>query len=87
MTRWPFDIEILARFTQTRQGASLKQVEDIVYKFPLYEWCGVASSKKAWNFLRVLYEPAVIHRGCLRLLRGGFHSWIVYILIDTKLSM
>lgn len=54
MTQWPLDIEILARFTQTRQGASLKQGEDVVYKFPLYEWCGVASSKKAWNFLRVL---------------------------------
>ena len=37
MTRWPLDIEILARVTQTRRGTSLKQVEYVVYEFPLYE--------------------------------------------------
>lgn len=63
MTRWLLDIEILARLIQTRRGTNLKKVEDVVYEFPLCEWCDVVGSKvKAWDFLRALCELAVIHR-------------------------
>jgi dolichyl-phosphate beta-glucosyltransferase len=51
LTRWVFDVEMLARLAQTLPtGVSLEQR---VYELPLRQWTDVPGSKvKAWDFLR-----------------------------------
>jgi dolichyl-phosphate beta-glucosyltransferase len=45
VTRWLFDIELLARLIQARRGTPLRPIEEIIYEFPLQEWRDVAGSK------------------------------------------
>jgi glycosyltransferase involved in cell wall biosynthesis len=71
LTRWLFDVEILARLIQVRRGSRLPQVEDIIYEFPLPEWHDVAGSKvRPWDFVRAFFELATIYWHYLRLLSG-----------------
>jgi dolichyl-phosphate beta-glucosyltransferase len=52
LTRWLFDVEILARVIQSH-ALNRRCVEKIVYKFPLNEWHDVAGSKvKARDFAK-----------------------------------
>jgi len=61
VTRWLFDVEILARLIQTRQGTNLPPIEDLIYEFPLQEWHDVAGSKvKPRDFLRAFFGLAII---------------------------
>jgi dolichyl-phosphate beta-glucosyltransferase len=63
LTRWLFDVEILARLIRTRRGTRLPQVEDILYEFPLHAWHDVAGSKvRLWDFFRAFFELAMIYR-------------------------
>jgi dolichyl-phosphate beta-glucosyltransferase len=56
LTRWLFDVEILARLIRARRGTRLPQVEDIIYEFPLHEWHDVAGSKvRPWDFVRAFF--------------------------------
>ena len=51
LTRWLFDIEIIARLIQARRETKLPQAEDIIYEYPLKEWHDVPGSKvKARDF-------------------------------------
>jgi dolichyl-phosphate beta-glucosyltransferase len=53
LTRWLFEVEILARLLQARRGSQLPPAEDIIYEFPLDEWHDVAGSKvKARDFAK-----------------------------------
>jgi glycosyltransferase involved in cell wall biosynthesis len=62
LTRWLFDVELLARLIQARRGTRLPQVEDLVYEFPLHEWHDVAGSKvKPWDFVRAFFGLALIY--------------------------
>lgn len=62
LTRWLFDVEILARLLQARRGTQLPQAEDIVYEFPLYVWHDVAGSKvKARDFAKAFGGLARIY--------------------------
>jgi dolichyl-phosphate beta-glucosyltransferase len=62
LTRWLFDVELLARLIRARRGMRLPQVEDIVYEFPLHEWHDVAGSKvRPWDFVRAFFGLATIY--------------------------
>jgi dolichyl-phosphate beta-glucosyltransferase len=62
LTRWLFDVEILARLIHARRGTRLPQVEDIVYEFPLHEWHDVAGSKvRPGDFVRAFSGLAMIY--------------------------
>ena len=45
LSRWVFDVELLARFTRDRRGTSRPQVADIIYEYPLEQWHDVHGSK------------------------------------------
>jgi dolichyl-phosphate beta-glucosyltransferase len=67
LTRWLFDVEILARLLQACRGISLPPVEDIIYEFPLDEWHDVAGSKvKARDFAKAFVGLAMIYGHYLR---------------------
>ena len=57
ITRWLFEVEILARLIQARRGSGLGQPEEVIYEYPLPAWHDVAGSKvKASDFPRALFE-------------------------------
>jgi dolichyl-phosphate beta-glucosyltransferase len=62
LSRWIFDVEIVARLIHDRRGKDLPQVKDIIYEFPLTEWRDVPGSKLAYSdFVRALWELARIY--------------------------
>jgi dolichyl-phosphate beta-glucosyltransferase len=62
LTRWLFDVEILARLIRASRGTRLPQVEDIIYEFPLHEWHDVAGSKvRPWDFIKAFFGLAMIY--------------------------
>jgi dolichyl-phosphate beta-glucosyltransferase len=62
LTRWLFDVEILARLIRARRGTRLPQVQDVIYEFPLHEWHDVAGSKvRPWDFVRAFFGLARIY--------------------------
>jgi glycosyltransferase involved in cell wall biosynthesis len=67
LTRWLFDVEILARLIQACRGTVLPRAEDIIYEFPLHEWHDVAGSKvKAREFAKAFFGLARIYWHYLR---------------------
>jgi dolichyl-phosphate beta-glucosyltransferase len=67
LTRWLFDVELLARLIQARRGTLLPRAEDIIYEFPLHEWQDVAGSKvKARDFVQAFFGLARIYWHYLR---------------------
>jgi dolichyl-phosphate beta-glucosyltransferase len=67
LTRWLFDVEILASLIQARRETMLPRVEDIIYEFPLHEWHDVAGSKvKAREFAKAFFGLARIYWHYLR---------------------
>ena len=73
LTRWLFDVEILARLIHARRGTQRPQVEDILYEFPLHEWHDVAGSKvRPWDFVRAFFGLAMIYWHYLAY--AGFHG-------------
>jgi len=61
ITRWLFDIEILARLIQS-YGLNRRHIEKVVYEFPLNEWHDVVGSKvRARDFAKSLVWLAMIY--------------------------
>jgi dolichyl-phosphate beta-glucosyltransferase len=67
VTRWLFDVEILARWIRACRTMPLRPVEEIVYEFPLQEWHDVAGSKvRPSDFLKAFFGLARIYWTYLR---------------------
>lgn len=67
ITRWLFDVEILARFG----GMRGRRIEDGVYELPLTEWRDVAGSKVALrDFATALVDLVSIYSKYMRPARG-----------------
>ncbi len=66
LSRWIFDVEILARLLSL--PASLRpRPEEVIYEYPLRAWIDVAGSKvKPTDFFKAMYELSVINRTYLR---------------------
>lgn len=58
VSRWIFDVEILARLIR---ACGIEYVKNSVYEYPLNEWRDVGGSKvRATDFLKAVTEPAKI---------------------------
>lgn len=63
LSRWIFDVELLARLICERQSTGKGPVEQAVYEFPLDDWHDVEGSKlRPRDFLRAIMELARIGR-------------------------
>jgi dolichyl-phosphate beta-glucosyltransferase len=49
VSKWIFDVEILARLIRSRRGTPMLQPEQIIYEFPLREWRDVPGSKLTYG--------------------------------------
>ena len=57
LSRWIFDVEILARLIRARSGKALRQPEQAIYEFPLTVWRDIPGSKlKSRDFARAAWE-------------------------------
>ena len=64
LSRWIFDVEIIARLIQARRGNESRQPKHVIYEFPLTEWRDVPGSKlRSSDFFRAAWELARI-RNC-----------------------
>ncbi len=45
LSKWIFDVELIARMKATRDKASQPPLEQLIFELPLYEWTHVADSK------------------------------------------
>jgi dolichyl-phosphate beta-glucosyltransferase len=67
MTRWLFDVEIIARLIQACRRDNLQPPEDLIYEFPLQTWSDVAGSKvKPVDFFKSFFDLARIYWKYLR---------------------
>jgi glycosyltransferase involved in cell wall biosynthesis len=67
LTKWLFDIEIIARLIQARRRTPLPQAEDVIYEYPLQEWHDVSGSKvKSRDFVKAFIGLARIYWRYLR---------------------
>jgi dolichyl-phosphate beta-glucosyltransferase len=63
LSRWIFDVEIIARLIQARRGKNLPQAEQVIYEFPLTEWRDIPGSKLGYrDFVRAAWELLRIHK-------------------------
>ncbi|MFQ5514003.1 MAG: glycosyltransferase [Myxococcota bacterium] len=63
LTRWLFDVEILARLIRARRGSERRQPEDVVYELPLPTWRDVPGSKvRALDFPLAILQTLRIRR-------------------------
>jgi len=49
VSRWLFDVEILARYQQAHRKGLLPPLKDCIYEQPLAYWCDVGDSKLRWH--------------------------------------
>jgi dolichyl-phosphate beta-glucosyltransferase len=57
LSRWIFDVEILARLIRARRGKELRQAEHVIYEVPLMEWRDIPGSKLGYgDFVRAAWE-------------------------------
>ena len=62
VSRWIFDVEILARFLHDHRDLDTLAVNEVIHEIPLMWWEDVAGSKlKPLDFLRAIYELVIIH--------------------------
>ena len=67
LSRWIFDVEILARLIKARRGTKLPQPEEVIYEFPLTEWRDIPGSKLGYrDFVRAAWELYRIHKHYFR---------------------
>jgi glycosyltransferase involved in cell wall biosynthesis len=61
LSRWIFDVEMMARIFETVAGQS-GAIDDIVYELPLEQWSAVPNSKlKSNDFVRAFWELLQIY--------------------------
>ena len=61
LTRWIFDVEILARLKAARRGTDRPPIEATIYEFPLHQWQDVAGSKvKPLDMMKAFFGLAAI---------------------------
>lgn len=61
-SRWVFDVELLARFIQSRKG-NMESIRESIYEFPLYSWRDVGGSKvRPKDFVRAFVDVLKIHQ-------------------------
>jgi dolichyl-phosphate beta-glucosyltransferase len=66
LSRWVFDVEILARYL-VLYGHDIKRLEGAIYEYPLEVWTDVAGSRvHAGDFLTAFWDVFRIHRKYLR---------------------
>ena len=66
ISRWVFDVEILARFIALNDG-NVQPLHDAIYEFPLHSWEDIAGSKvKPGDFLLAFVDTFRIYRKYLR---------------------
>lgn len=62
LSKWVFDVEIIARY-QKLYGRDSKRLEKAIYEYPLEVWMDVAGSKvRATDFLTAFVDVFRIHR-------------------------
>ena len=62
VSRWVFDVEIIARFIRL-SGGDAARVAPRIYEFPLHVWKDIAGSKvKPTDFLKAFRDVLKIHR-------------------------
>jgi dolichyl-phosphate beta-glucosyltransferase len=62
LSRWIFDVEIIARLVQARRGTELPRPDQVTYEIPLAQWRDVSGSKlKTRDFLRAMLELVQIY--------------------------
>jgi dolichyl-phosphate beta-glucosyltransferase len=67
LTRWIFDVEILARIAQSRRGNDAAGLRHVIYELPLDSWQDVAGSTvKRGDFAKAIGEMARIYWTYLR---------------------
>jgi len=55
LTRWVFDVEILARLIRARRGTNRPQPDAVIYEYPLETWVDVPGSKvRGLDFVRAI---------------------------------
>lgn len=69
VSRWIFDVELLARLVSARRQTSHGPIDAGILEYPLPEWHDVSGSKlRARDFVRAVFELMAIRR---RYLSGG----------------
>jgi hypothetical protein len=67
MTRWLFDVEIIARLIQACRRNHLRPPNGLIYELPLQAWTDVAGSKvKPLDFFKSFFDLARIYWRYLR---------------------
>jgi hypothetical protein len=63
LSRWIFDVEILARFIKSKHVEFLPKPEALLYELPLPSWDDVGGSKvRARDFVAALFDLVRIYR-------------------------
>ncbi len=63
LSRWIFDVEILARFMKLQDATPSSPLDMCLYELPIPVWHDVAGSKlRITDFIRAVYDLARIHR-------------------------
>ncbi len=67
LSRWVFDVEVIARYGVQRGGYAPDELRECVYELPLIEWRDIAGSKVRWqDFGRAMIDLARIRRAYIR---------------------
>ncbi len=63
LSKWIFDIELIARFTAERRGTDRTQVEEAIYELPLPQWKDTGPSKVTpADALRAAFDLVRLYR-------------------------
>ena len=67
LSRWVFDVEILARLVQMNRKKGCRSPAETVWEYPLPRWCDVAGSNvHCQDFFKAAFDLARIYRKYLR---------------------
>jgi hypothetical protein len=67
LSRWVFDVEIIARLTAAQGWDGPRSAENVIYEYPLMQWVDVHGSKlRAIDFAKAIYDLCRIYLAYLR---------------------
>jgi len=67
LSRWVFDVEIIARLTAAHGWDGPRSAENVIYEYPLTQWVDVHGSKlRAIDFVKAIYDLSRIYLAYLR---------------------